>query len=164
MRRRSALIGSQNLNLRPNIGTVLLQHLAALQRAATVERYVIHDRMNPFRSYNNEEFVARYRVTKECVTELLETIRHSLAIVHNRGSPSPPHLQLTIALRYMTTGNFQPSMANCSGVPQSSVSTCVSTIAARLAELAPRHIRFPEPNNEKTIMSQFSVIAGMTGW
>ncbi|XP_069997883.1 uncharacterized protein [Penaeus vannamei] len=60
-----------------------LQHLVALQRGASVERYVVRDRMNPFQSYSNEEFVARYRVTKECVTELLETIRHRLAVVHN---------------------------------------------------------------------------------
>nr|XP_027232582.1 uncharacterized protein LOC113824039 [Penaeus vannamei] len=100
-----------------------LQHLIALQRGATVERYVVRDRMNPFQSYSIEEFVARYRVTKECVTELLETIRHRLAVVHNnRGSPIPPHLQLTIALRYMATGNFQLSMAHCSDVSQSSIS------------------------------------------
>jgi len=60
-----------------------LQHLVALERGATVKRYVVRDRMNPFQSYSNEEFVARYRVTKECVTELLETIRRRLAVVHN---------------------------------------------------------------------------------
>ncbi|XP_069981458.1 putative nuclease HARBI1 [Penaeus vannamei] len=63
----------------------------------------------------------------------------------------------------MATGNFQLSMADCSDVSQSSVSRCVLAIAASIAELAPRHIKFPEPNNEETIMNQYSVIAGMLG-
>jgi len=63
----------------------------------------------------------------------------------------------------MATGNFQLSMADCSDVPQFSVSRCVSVIVVRIAELAPRHIKFPEPINEETIMSQFSVIDGMPG-
>lgn len=54
-------------------------------------------------------------------------------------------------------------MADCSDMSQPSVSRCVTSIVAKIAELAPRHIKFPEPASEGCMMSQFALIARMPG-
>ncbi len=79
------------------------------------------------------------------------------------GLPVPPSLQLLVALRYMATGNFQLSIADCSDVSQPSVSKYVSLVSRAIASLAPEVIKFPQPADEEQAMEKFGLIGGMPG-
>ena len=49
------------------------------------------------------------------------------------------------------------------GISQPTVSRIVKMIACRIAELAPRYIRFPEPQEEEQLMRQFHELAQFPG-
>lgn len=50
-------------------------------------RRIFQERKDPFDHYNDDEFLARYRLSKQCVTTLLEEIRHLLPDSrNNRGN------------------------------------------------------------------------------
>ncbi|XP_063598943.1 putative nuclease HARBI1 [Penaeus indicus] len=136
-----------------------LQHLASLQ--GWLQQHIV---ANPFQVYSEAEFVDRFRLTKECCLQLLESIQEQLPIVEsNKGHPISPQLQLLLALRYMATGNFQLTLADGSDVSQPSVSRCTANISQRISELAPKYIKFPDPQTEDVLMCQFADIAGMPG-
>ncbi|KAK3878751.1 hypothetical protein Pcinc_016563 [Petrolisthes cinctipes] len=77
---------------------------------------------------------------------------------------SVPHqLQLLVALRYMASGNFQITMGDCGEMSTASVSKYVKITAMAIARQASHHIRFPEPDEARSLGSQFYDIAGMPG-
>ena len=59
-----------------------LRNIQRLEERATVRlrRKVIRDRSNPFEDLAEEEFLLRFRLSKECVLNLLENIRGQLPI------------------------------------------------------------------------------------
>lgn len=75
----------------------------------------------------------------------------------------PHHLQLLVALLYMATGDLQITMGDCGEMSTASVSKYVKVIAIANARQASHHIRFPEPNEARSLGSQFYAIAGMPG-
>lgn len=74
-----------------------------------------------------------------------------------------PSLQLLVALRYLATGNFQLTLADTADMSQASVSRCIERVIRAVAEVAPRYIQFPTPEEETAVMQGFSTIAGMPG-
>ncbi|KAK3872098.1 hypothetical protein Pcinc_022797 [Petrolisthes cinctipes] len=77
---------------------------------------------------------------------------------------SVPHqLQLLVALRYMASGNFQITMGDCGEMSTASVSKYVKLTAMAIARQASHHIHFPEPDEARSLGSQFYDIAGMPG-
>ncbi|KAK3854696.1 hypothetical protein Pcinc_015100 [Petrolisthes cinctipes] len=80
----------------------------ALVGARRRPRRIVTDRMNPFTSMSDDEFVDRFRLRKVSAVTLLEEVRNELpAAADLRGCPVPPHLQLLIAIRCMATGSHQ---------------------------------------------------------
>ncbi|XP_042228180.1 putative nuclease HARBI1 [Homarus americanus] len=119
-------------------------------------------RRDPFQYYNEEEFIQRYRLSKDSTRELLTKIRHHLPMsLSRRGIPIPPGLQLLVAMRYMATGKFQITLGDCSDMSQPSVSKCVRNVSAAIATLAREYIKFPSPEREEEFMQEFASIAGM---
>lgn len=70
-------------------------------------------------------------------------------------------LQLLVALRTMATGDLQITMGDCGKMSTASVSKYLKIIAVVIARLAPSHIKFPEPDEARSLASQFHDIAGM---
>nr|XP_027220134.1 putative nuclease HARBI1 [Penaeus vannamei] len=107
-------------------------------------------RRDPFEYYCEEEFTQRYRISKDIARDLLRRISHRLPSSRNRrGLPIPRSLQLLIAVRYMATGSFQLSVADCTDVAQPSVCKYLRIVAKAIADLAPEFISFPEPEQEQ---------------
>ncbi|KAK3891172.1 hypothetical protein Pcinc_004961 [Petrolisthes cinctipes] len=80
----------------------------ALAGARRRPRRIITDRMNPFTSMSDDEFVDRFRLRKVSAVTLLEEVRNELpAAADLRGCPVPPHLQLLITIKCMATGSHQ---------------------------------------------------------
>ncbi|KAK4310001.1 hypothetical protein Pmani_018401 [Petrolisthes manimaculis] len=94
-----------------------------------LRRRIVSDRSNPFEGLAEEEFLLRFRLSKECVLNLLQNITEQLPIAADtRGCPIPQHLQVLIALRCMATGGHQLTISDCYGVSQTSVSKCLRTV------------------------------------
>lgn len=74
------------------------------------------DGQNPLEVLSTEQFVNRYRFSKECVEDILQMIAYGLTKFTNRGKPFPPIVQLLITLQFLATGRdrkFFP-IRNCS--------------------------------------------------
>ncbi|KAK3892025.1 hypothetical protein Pcinc_004114 [Petrolisthes cinctipes] len=88
-----------------------------------VPRIIPADRSDPMAYLNEDEFIMRYRLSKEAVRDLLREITPRLQrIRNNRGCSVPHQLQLLVALRYMASGNFQITMGDCGEMSTASVS------------------------------------------
>ncbi|KAK3881556.1 hypothetical protein Pcinc_002607 [Petrolisthes cinctipes] len=67
-----------------------------------LRRRIVPDRSNPFQDLAEDEFFLRFRLSKECVLNLLQNITEQLPIAADaRGCPIPQHLQVLITLRFI---------------------------------------------------------------
>ncbi|XP_063848238.1 putative nuclease HARBI1 [Scylla paramamosain] len=133
-------------------------------RRVRLRRRVIRDRSNPFEDLAEEEFLQRFRLTKECVLNLLENIRGQLPIAADaRGCPIPQHLQLLITLRCTATGGHQLTINDCYQVSQTSISKCLRTVTPIIAQMAKDYVKMPTGMNAIRVMEGFMEIARMPG-
>ncbi|KAK8404687.1 hypothetical protein O3P69_007736 [Scylla paramamosain] len=104
-------------------GILALVHLQHADRAdqARLPRRLVKDHQNPFAAYSEEEFVQRYRLSKECIHTLLGQVEPDLPRAKDgRGCSIPAYIQLLTAMMYFATGSFQICMANCLGMSAAS--------------------------------------------
>ena len=87
-----------------------LRLLSELQRRRqrVYRQHVLRYRPNAFTFYNDEEFIQRYRFSKEGVIPLYDTLRNDLKR-GNRGCPLSVELQLIATLHFYPTGSFEKS-------------------------------------------------------
>ncbi|KAK3858147.1 hypothetical protein Pcinc_035640 [Petrolisthes cinctipes] len=114
---------------------------------------------HPFRYLTEEEFVKRYRLPKNAVQDLIEAIEpHAPRPNNDRGCSIPLFLQMLVTLRYLATGSFQLSVADCADMAVSSVCRSVGRISQLIAYLAPDYIKFPTPaEGHRLVQEYFSV-------
>ncbi|KAK4303252.1 hypothetical protein Pmani_024842 [Petrolisthes manimaculis] len=105
-----------------------------------LRRRIVPDRSNPFEDLAEEEFLLRFRLSKECC-------------------PIPQHLQVLIALRCMATGEHQLTISDCYGVSQTSVSKCLRTVTPIIAQMARDYVKMPTGLDVIRVMEGFRDIA-----
>ncbi|KAG0432446.1 hypothetical protein HPB47_020834 [Ixodes persulcatus] len=93
--------------------------------------------------YSNREFLARFRLAKTTVREVLCTLS-----LHpgwdDRGKPLTPLLQLLVALRFYGAGAFQTVTGDLVNVSQPTVCRVVGRVTDLIArELFPKLVKFP---------------------
>ncbi|MPC63536.1 putative nuclease HARBI1 [Portunus trituberculatus] len=143
----------------------MFPHLRDLDRIhQRAPRRILKDRMDPFHFHTQEEFVSRYRLTKQATRTVIEQMSPQLPEVQgNRGLPIPHHLQVLIALRYMATGSFQLTISDCLEVSQAAVSRCISRVSKAIAMHGRQFIKMPAHNESLQVMEEFKDIDGMPG-
>ncbi|KAK4321342.1 hypothetical protein Pmani_007823 [Petrolisthes manimaculis] len=125
-----------------------------------LRRRIVPDRSNPFEDLAEEEFLLRFRLSKECVLNLLENITEQLPIAADaRGCLIPQHLQVLIPLRCMATGGHQLTISDCYGVSQTSVSKCLRTVTPTIAQMARDYVKMPTGLDVIRVMEGFRDIA-----
>ncbi|KAH7955547.1 hypothetical protein HPB52_001243 [Rhipicephalus sanguineus] len=92
IRRSMALMGAQDMAAA--VATDVHDYEFAL---AEIPRPALRYRGNPMELYDEEQFHARYRFTKNAVRQLLAMLPLQESGDNNRGQPVPPMLQLLIA-------------------------------------------------------------------
>ena len=92
-------------------------------------RRVCRDRSNPFEIYKNDEFKQRFRFHKHTVYLLLQLIISDLDIGSTRNQYIPPVLQITAALRFYATGNFQTTDGDLIGLSQPLVCRIIQRVS-----------------------------------
>lgn len=131
-----------------------------------IPRPALRDRGNPMELYDEEQFHARYRFTKNAVRQLLAMLPLQES-GDNRGQPVPPMLQLLMALRFYGAGTFQTVTGDLVRIPQSTVCRAVGKVTLLIAKhLYSMLVRFPQPAGFPKFMRDFYEVAefpGVTG-
>ncbi|KAK3892827.1 hypothetical protein Pcinc_003333 [Petrolisthes cinctipes] len=112
-----------------NANGILDEH----QRKRRIRR-VVSDRMNPFVAMEDQECIARFRLRKDTMHDLIQEIQDELLVTQDRkGVPIPPHLQVLIAVGSMGNRSYQIVQGDCFSVSQTSVSRCVARVSCAIA-------------------------------
>lgn len=116
--------------------------------------------------YDDEQFLARYRFSKNAVRELL-TVLPLRESPDNRGQPVPPMLQLLLALRFYGAGTFQTVTGDLVRISQPTVCRAVGKVTLLIAKhLRPMLVQFPAVSQFEKLMRDFYEIGefpGVTG-
>ena len=121
---------------------------------------VFRDRSQPLDSLDDEELISRYRLNRQCITDLCELLAGDLQRCTGRSASLSVATQILVALRYFATGSFQGVDGDLHGVSQSSVSRSISAVAKALNRHASQFIRFPTDGaNQQRIKADFHDIA-----
>ena len=80
------------------------------EREPQPPRRYVRDAENPMEFYSDNEFVKRYRFSKNTVSESILPLLQFREQRTQRGLPLPPILQILCALRFYATGDFQVSI------------------------------------------------------
>ncbi|KAK3875392.1 hypothetical protein Pcinc_012238 [Petrolisthes cinctipes] len=108
--------------------------------------------------------VKRYRLPKNAVQDLIDAIEpHAPRPNNDRGCSIPLFLQMLVTLRYLATGSFQLSVADCADMAVSPVCRCVGRISQLIAYLAPDYIKFPTPAEGHRLAQEYFSVAGIPG-
>ncbi|KAH7936344.1 hypothetical protein HPB52_021550 [Rhipicephalus sanguineus] len=129
-------------------------------------RPALRDRGNPMELYDEEQFHARYRFTKNAMRQLLAMLPLQES-GDNRGQPVPPMLHLLMALRFYGAGTFQTVTGDLVRIPQSTVRRAVGKVTLLIAKhLYSMLVRFPQLAGFPKVMRDFYEVAefpGVTG-
>lgn len=113
-------------------------------------KYTVHQRIDPFTFYDEDEFKTRYRFSKSYV-ELIYTLvdgQNTLEpLLVREGFTVPGITKLLIALRYFAVGGRALTIADTFGVSKSLVLNTVADVSAIIAERM-NNIRMPTSRAE----------------
>ncbi|KAI1699192.1 helix-turn-helix of DDE superfamily endonuclease domain-containing protein [Ditylenchus destructor] len=122
-----------------------------LQRSRRVYRSV----SNPLDELTDIEFHKRYRMEKDTVRFISDTIRPDIEFTAERGRKTPAEVQVLCTLDYMRSPGFQNLIASDFGISQPTVSKHVERVTKALAEKAQEFIRFPMNQEAVKANAQF---------
>ena len=108
----------------------------------------IFQRLNPLDGLSDEELIAKYRLSRECILDLLEIITPDIQRTTHRTHAIQPIVQLTTALRFFAIGTFQRECGDIHGLSKSSVSRCIGAVSSAISRRVRTYITFPRREEE----------------
>ena len=130
--------------------------IVARRRNYLTRERVFKDRLNPIDCLSDDELISRYRLSRVCMLDLLETITDELQHPTSRGHAISPIVQLTTALRFYATGCFQREVADLHGISMSSVSRCIASVSRAIAMKVKDYITFStDPEELRKVKAGF---------
>ncbi len=144
------------------------EYLEILDNFEVVDRLIrrepiVRDRSNPFVEYNEEDFLARFRLPKAAVMQLLHRLGDGLDPAQHRVTAIPPILQLLVALRFYATSSFLRVDGDLVGIDISTVSRIVARVSRKIAALRGEVIQFPSPAELPRLQRDFMELGGIPG-
>ncbi|XP_018360525.1 PREDICTED: putative nuclease HARBI1 [Trachymyrmex cornetzi] len=125
------------------------------RRPNNVRRRPVH-----FYELDDVDFHARFRLSKERITEVLEAIEPEISHPTEPNNAISPMNQFLLTLRFYATGSHLISAGDFSGVSKTIAHRIVHRVTDAIARLRPRFIKFPTLTNEiKTEQIKFFYIA-----
>ena len=139
---------------------IVLQSQQMAQGRKMPKPRVFRDRTQPLDILDDHDLIARYRLPRHCLLELINNLTQSLERPTNCSHPLSVATQVLTALRYYATGSLQKDAGDLHGISQASVSRCVSSVSNAICKLVPDHIKFPTSYEaEREVMASFHDIA-----
>ena len=113
------------------------------------------DGLNPIDSYNDIEFISRYR-TSNIFIQLHEKIAGYLLKPRIcRSHLIPTITQFAVALQFLVTGSFQTVIASSHGISQPSVSRCIAVVTDALCSIAKDYIKSLNLHKQSQVQQSF---------
>ena len=138
----------------------LMLALAHHQRRIHEPR-VFRVRTQPLDYMSDHELISRYRLPRQCIIELIDTLTTDLKHPSLRSNALPVSTQVLVSLQFYATGSMQRVTGDIHGVSQPSVSRCVNAVSNALTHKASNYIKFPSQElHQRKIISNFHDIAG----
>ncbi|XP_021963469.1 putative nuclease HARBI1 [Folsomia candida] len=123
----------------------------------------LQDMSNPFESFSEYQFQARFRLSKEGVIFVAALIKPKIVSPLKRGAQIPAFMQLLVALRFYSAGTFQIQIGDLTNLSQGTISKIVKRVSHALASLKPQFIRYPTENEAVVIRQRFYDYGGFPG-
>ena len=99
------------------------------------------ERKNPMVNFDDEEFKARYRATKETIRELSEDLQPFIHEPHKSWGLTRIG-KLLMAIRFYATGSIEIVLSDYFGVSQSTPSQIITEVTDAICKLAPAWIKY----------------------
>lgn len=114
------------------------------------------ERINPLDTYDDIDFISRYRLSKSTFQFLLDKISRNLEKETHRNYSVSGVEQFAAALRYYASGSFQIVIGDTCGLSQPSISRAISSVSKELDKLWDETIYLPVDSREiQTIKQRF---------
>jgi len=126
-------------------------------------RKICRDRTNPFEVYSDQEFKERFRFNKHTTELLLDLIRADIDHGSQRNCYIPPILQITVALRFFATGQFQLIDGDLINISQPSACRIVNRVSHTIARKKSHFIKLPSDVERQHMKQQFRAESGIPG-
>ena len=125
-----------------------------LNRRALRRARVFRDRRNPLDYMSDEEIIANYRLSRDCIFMLCDELRDDLQWQTKRNYSLSVELQILTALKFYGTSSFEKVIAENHGVHISSVSRCINKVSLALCRRVKNYVKFPQSEQERRIIKQ----------
>lgn len=111
---------------------------------------IFQDHMNPMENYNEEQFRARFRFSKEAVRDvILPALFADLARPTTRNQALTPIQQLCTALRFYACGSYMRILGDTMGLHSTTVSKVVRNVSISIIHrLKDAYVKIPNNQNE----------------
>ncbi|XP_041981468.1 putative nuclease HARBI1 [Aricia agestis] len=109
----------------------------------TVSRRRNNQMLNAFEKYNDAEFRARFRLSKETVLYLESVFGNSIKPPTRRSRAIQPMDQILITLRFYATGSYQRVIGDIFNIEQPTVHRIVHRVTAKIASMKSQYINMP---------------------
>lgn len=117
---------------------------------------IFRDRMNPLDIYDDVDLIARFRMPRHLLLEVIGLVEEDISPPTNRSHAIPAALQVMCALRYYATGSFQKASGDIVGISQPSVSRIVHRVSRAICRNGVHIIHFPRtPQEQRRIVQGF---------
>ena len=129
--------------------------IAQEERDEEVERIrrqglrALRDRTNPLEIYDGNQFLQRFRISKETFLELLGLLTPELQRPTRRCKALSPAIQLAIALRFYATGSFQLVIGDTCNVSQASCCRVIHRVTDAICNRKRHFTKFPHTHGER---------------
>ncbi|XP_052217669.1 putative nuclease HARBI1 isoform X1 [Dreissena polymorpha] len=114
---------------------------------------VFRERVNILDELRDEEIIARYRLSREAITYLNETLRVDLEPKTKRSNSLSSLTQVLIGLRFLSKGDFFSEVADIHGVSKPTAARCFHVFIDSLNRRL-HNIRFPTENGAMALSKQ----------
>lgn len=120
----------------------------------------VRERNDPFNTLSNEEFVLRFRFSKQSVMDLVHKIGHTIQPITHRSKSIDSLNQVIVTLRFYATGSFQQTIGDLLNIHKSTVGRIIHRVTHQICRLRNDFIKMPLGEELSSTIVGFYSIAG----
>ncbi|XP_031331955.1 putative nuclease HARBI1 [Photinus pyralis] len=112
-------------------------------------RKQFRQRKNHFEEWDDEAFLDRFRLSKDCILAILEQIEEQISYLTDRNEAVDALTQLLLTLRFYASGSMIIVAGDFGGIHKSTASRIIARVTRAIASLAQHYIKMPSTDEEK---------------
>lgn len=140
-------------------GFELVEDVRQVNNIGNRRRPVFRKRANPFEIFDDNEFMRRYRISKDTVRYIVNMLREDLEAQSDNSNNVSVETKVLVTLRFFAKGCYQIENADLHGLCQPSVSNIVQKVSVALARRCRNYINMPVDEETEQVKTDFFNIA-----